>query len=290
MHIGAHISSAGGLPKVFDRARAIGAEAIQIFPSAPLQWRGPAYSDEHVEQFRKFHAEWPLPVFFHSAYLINLGSSDEALLARSVESLKQALTWADRLGVNGTIFHVGSHLGAGWDGTLTKQICRLMREALDSAPNDRLLVMENNAGQGNCIGGTWEELAEIVHGLDADPRLGICIDTCHALAMGYDLATASGCEKAMAGFDRLIGFDRLVAVHANDSKMPLGGLRDRHENIGDGHIGLDGFANIMRHPAFATVPFFLEVPGLNGKGPDLENVMRLKAIRAGVGLPAPESA
>jgi deoxyribonuclease-4 len=290
MHLGAHISSAGGLPKVFERARAIGAEAMQIFPSAPQQWRAPAYSDEHVDQFRALHAEWPLPVFFHSVYLINLGATDEALLARSVESLKQALTWAERLGVRGTIFHVGSHLGAGWDGALAKQVARLMREALDAAPNDALLVMENNAGQGNCIGGTWDELAEIIHALDDDPRVGVCIDTCHALAMGYDLATAQGCETAMADFDRLIGFDRLVAVHANDSKMPLGGLRDRHENIGDGHMGLDGFANIMRHPAFADVPFFLEVPGLTGSGPDLENVMRLKAIRAGVGLPAPAGA
>lgn len=254
-----------------------------MFPSAPQQWRAPAFSDALVDDFRTKHAESGLPVFFHAVYLINLGSKDEALLGRSVESLKQSLLWAERLGAEGSIFHVGSHLGQGWDGELTKQVCRLMREALDAAPNSVRLVLENNAGQGNCIGGKWSELGAIIRGLDNDPRLGICIDTCHALAMGYDLTTESGCQQAMDEFDAEIGFERLVAVHANDSKMPLGGLRDRHENIGDGHIGLDGFAAIMRHPAFANVPFLLEVPGLKGTGPDLENVMRLKAIRAGVG-------
>lgn len=288
MHIGAHISSAGGLPKVFERAHAIGAEAMQIFPSAPQQWRAPAFTDEHVAQFRELHESNPLPVFFHCIYLINLGSADEALLERSVESLKQALSWAERLGVEGAIFHLGSHLGAGWDGAMSKNICALLMRVLDASPPSRKLVFENNAGQGNCIGGRWDELGSIIHGLDNDPRLGICIDTCHALAMGYDIATPAGCDAAMDEFDREIGIERLVAVHANDSKMPLGGLRDRHENIGDGHIGLEGFATIMRHPAFANVPFFLEVPGLDGKGPDIENVMRLKAIRAGVGLPAPE--
>jgi deoxyribonuclease-4 len=288
LHIGAHISSAGGLPKVFDRAKAIGAEAMQIFPSAPQQWKAPAFTDEHVAGFRELHAANPMPVFFHCIYLINLGSADEALLERSVESLKQALSWAERLGAEGAIFHLGSHLGAGWDGEMTKNVCRLLTRVLEASPTGRKLVFENNAGQGNCIGGRWEELGSIIRGLDNDPRLGICIDTCHALAMGYDIATKAGCEKAMDEFDREIGAERLVAVHANDSKMPLGGLRDRHENIGDGHIGLEGFATVMRHPAFANVPFFLEVPGLDGKGPDLENVMRLKAIRAGVGLPAPE--
>lgn len=287
MRIGAHISSAGGVTKVFDRARAIGAEAVQIFPSAPQQWRAPSFTDEQVAEFRSLHAESGMPAFFHAVYLINLGSADEALLGRSVESLKQSLFWAGQLGISGTIFHVGSHLGVGWDESLTRQVCRLMRQVLDGAPNDALLLLENNAGQGNCIGGKWAELGAIIRGLEGHPRLGVCLDTCHALAMGYDIATPAGCEAAMDDFDREIGFDRLVAVHANDSKMPLGGLRDRHENIGDGHIGLEGFAAIMRHPAFSDVPFLLEVPGLAGSGPDVENVMRLKAIRAGVGLPPP---
>jgi deoxyribonuclease-4 len=286
MRIGAHISSAGGVQKVFERARAIGAEAVQIFPSAPQQWRAPAFTDEQVAQFRETHEESAMPVFFHAPYLINLGSKDEALLGRSVECIKQSLLWAEKLGATGTIFHVGSHLGNGWDDELVANIARHIREALDAAPNDARLVLENNAGQGNCIGGTWAELGAIFRALDNDPRLGVCLDTCHAFAMGYDITGSEACAKAMDEFDQEIGLDRLLAVHANDSKMPLGGLRDRHENIGDGHIGLDGFATIMRHAAFSQIPFFLEVPGLDGKGPDIENVMRLKAIRAGVGAPA----
>lgn len=153
---------------------------------------------------------------------------------------------------------------------------------MERAPNDSLVILENSAGQGNCIGRSFAELGTLIRGLDNDPRVRVCIDTCHALAMGYDLATSEGCELAMEEFDREVGFDRLAAVHANDSKMPLGGVRDRHENIGDGHIGVDGFACLMSHRAFADVPFLLEVPGIDGKGPDAENVNRLKRIRDGI--------
>jgi len=288
MHIGAHISSAGGIHKVFERADAIGAEAIQIFPSAPQQWKAPVISDEQAGLFREGLQASGKPAFFHGVYLVNLGSSDEALLERSVTSLSAYLDWAGKLGVRGTIFHVGSHLGRGWDDELVAQVCGLMRRVLDAAPNDSLLVIENNAGQGNCVGATFEEIGAIIRGLDSDKRVAVCLDTCHALAMGYDIATTKGCDAAMKTFDKEIGLERLVAVHANDSKMPLGGTRDRHENIGDGHIGLEGFACVMRHKAFRDVPFFLEVPGFDGKGPDIENVMRLKALRAGIGIPAPE--
>ena len=288
MHIGAHVSSAGGIQKVFERAEAIGAEAIQIFPSAPQQWKAPVITDEQANAFREAREASEKPIFFHGVYLVNLASADEALLERSVTSLTAYLEWAGRLGVHGAIFHVGSHLGAGWDDALVKQICGLMRRVLDGAPNDALLVIENNAGQGNCVGATFGQIGELIRGLDNDQRVGVCIDTCHAFAMGYDIATPAGCDAAMEEFDREIGLSRLVAVHANDSKMPLGGTRDRHENIGEGHIGLDGFASVIRHPAFRDVPFFLEVPGFDGKGPDIENVMRLKAIRAGAGIPAPD--
>jgi deoxyribonuclease IV len=287
MRVGAHVSSAGGILKVFDRATQIGAETIQIFPSAPQQWKAPVIADDHAVQFRQRLAESGMPAFFHGVYLINFGSKDEALLARSVLSLTESLNWAARLGVIGTVFHVGSHLGAGWDDALLRQVCGCIRRALDGAPTESLLLLENNAGQGNCIGGKWEELGAILRGLDNDPRVRICIDTCHALAMGYDVTNDAGVEAAMASFDHEIGVGRIAAVHANDSKQPLGGLRDRHENIGDGHIGLDGFAAVMRHPAFREIPFLLEVPGVDGKGPDRDNIMRLKAIRAGVGIPAP---
>lgn len=278
MRIGAHVSSAGGPANAFPKAAEIGAEALQVFISAPQQWRLPALKDEQVDAFLERKEAAGIPVFFHGIYLMNFASQDPGILEKSVASLTSYLQWADRLGVVGTVFHVGSHLGAGFDAMLP-QMCRLLRECLEGAPNDTLLILENSAGQGNCCGKDWAELGALVRGLDNDPRVAVCIDTCHAFAMGHDLATPEGCELAMTEFDHEIGLDRLVAVHANDSKMPLGGVRDRHENIGDGQIGYDGFRTIMAHPAFADVPFLLEVPGIDGKGPDAENIARLKRLR-----------
>ncbi len=286
MRIGAHVSSAGGPAGVFARAAEIGAEAVQLFISAPQQWRPPAISDDQVAAFQAARQAADVPVFFHGVYLVNLASDDGALLGRSVGSLKQYLKWGDTLGTVGTIFHVGSHKGAGFE-TVLPQVCAKIGEVLEYAAGEQLLIIENNAGQGGGVGITFAEIGAIIRGAGGHPRLRVCLDTCHAYAMGYDLATPEGCALAMEEFEREIGFDRLVAVHANDSKTPLGGMRDRHENIGDGHIGYDGFRAIMRHPAFRDVPFLLEVPGIEGGGPDAENLNRLKAIRAELGIPAP---
>lgn len=284
MRIGAHVSSAGGPLKSFERAAAIGAEAVQLFISAPQQWKAPTISEDVVAKFNEAREASGLPCFFHGVYLINLASLDAALCDRSVDSLVAYLDWGSKLGAEGTIFHVGSHLGRGLDEACIAQISGLLRAVLDRSETESKLILECNAGQGGCIGGTFTELGLLVREAGGDERLAVCIDTCHAFAMGYDIRTDEGTHAAMDEFERELGFARLVAVHANDSKQPLGGLRDRHENIGDGFIGLDGFAAVMRHPAFADVPFLLEVPGLQGNGPDIENVMRLKALRAGVGI------
>lgn len=286
MRVGAHVSNAGGVEKIFERAAALEAEAIQTFLTAPQQWREPKLKDGQLEEFRALHAEAGVPVFLHGVYLINLASDDEVKYGKAIESLKQYLTVGGELGCVGTIFHVGSHLGRGFEAVLPGIVAG-MKEALDFADNDSLLIMENNAGQGNCVGATFKELGDFIRAMDNDPRVRVCLDTCHAFAMGYDLRTEDGCAAAMDEFDREIGLDRLVAVHANDSKGPLGGVKDRHENIGEGEIGLDGFRSVMSHPAFAEVPFLLEVPGLEKAGPDLENINRLKTIRAEVGAPSP---
>jgi deoxyribonuclease IV len=278
MRIGAHVSSAGGPQNAFPKALEMGAEALQVFLSAPQQWRLPALKDEQTEAFVRAREEAGIPVFFHAIYLINFGSQDEAILEKSVASLASYLDYAGKLGAAGTVVHVGSHLGAGFEG-VCDQACRLLRKALEAADNGTRLLLENNAGQGNCMGRSFGELGTLIRGLDNDPRVGVCFDTCHAFAMGYDIAAKEGCELAMSEFDREVGFDRLWAVHANDSKMPLGGVRDRHENIGDGHIGYEGFRTLMAHPAFAEVPFLLEVPGMLDKGPDAENIQRLKRLR-----------
>lgn len=291
MRIGAHIKSSGAPRLIFDRAVGMGAEAIQMFISAPQQWKPPAWKDEDVAEFRAAHAQHPeIPVFMHGVYLINLAAADDpVLLNRSTGSLKQYLKWGASLGAVGTIFHIGSHKGAGFDAR-REQICRAMLDALEYANNDSLLIIENNAGQGGGVGCSFEEIGAVIRGCDGHPQVRVALDTCHAFAMGYDLASADGCEKAMAEFDREIGLDRLVAVHANDSKTPLGGVRDRHENIGDGEIGYDGFRTIMSHAAFHDLPFLLEVPGIDGTGPDQENIDRLKRLRAEAGAPGPEVA
>lgn len=286
MRIGAHVSNAGGVENIFERAAALEAEAIQTFLTAPQQWRAPRLKDGQLEEFRALHAEAGVPVFVHGVYLINLASDDDTKYSKAIESLKQYLTIGGQLGMVGTIFHVGSHLGRGFEAVVPG-IVKGMREALEAADNDSLLIMENNAGQGNGVGTTFKELGDIIRAMDNDPRVRVCIDTCHAFAMGYDLRTEAGCAEAMEEFEREVGFERLAAVHANDSKGPLGGVKDRHENIGDGEIGLDGFRAVMAHPAFADVPFLLEVPGIEKDGPDLENVERLRAIRREVGAPIP---
>jgi deoxyribonuclease-4 len=288
MRIGAHVSSAGGHHLVFERARKIGAEAVQLFISAPQQWKTPEVGEEQAAAFQAARAKYQMPAFFHGVYLINFGSPDEALLARSLASLKHYRRAAAAMGAVGTVFHVGSHLGAGFEDGLVRRIAGMLREVLEDDPgNDTLLILENNAGQGNYIGGHFGELGAIIRSLDNDPNVAVCIDTCHAFAMGYDLATPGGCDRAMDEFEREVGFARLAAVHANDSKMPMGTFRDRHANIGEGTIGTDGFRCLMSHRAFADVPFLLEVPGFAGTGPDAKNVRRLKQLRKEAGAPEP---
>lgn len=274
---------------MFERAREIGAEAVQLFISAPQQWKAPSLDNEQVERFNRLREASGLPAFFHGVYLVNLGSRDEALLDRSAESLRSYRHFAGQMGVTGTIFHVGSHLGAGFDGAMVERIAGMLRDVLDAEPdNPSLLILENNAGQGSCIGGKFGELGVIIRAAGNHPALAVCLDTCHAYAMGYDLATPAGCAAAMQEFNREIGFGRLAAVHANDTKQPLGTFRDRHENIGEGHIGLEGFRALMTHPAFREVPFLLEVPGFDGNGPDAKNVRRLKRIRSELGIASPK--
>ncbi|GIW17351.1 MAG: putative endonuclease 4 [Tepidiforma sp.] len=289
MRIGAHVSSAGGPHLVFERARAIGAEAVQLFISAPQQWKLPALTDEQVARFNRVREAAAMPVFFHGVYLMNFGSQDPAVLEKSHASLLAYHRCAGRMGIVGTIFHVGSHLGAGFDGAMVERIAGMLTAVLEDDPaNPALLILENNAGQGNCIGGKFGELGAIIRAMGSPPRAGICLDTCHAYAMGYDIATPAGLEAALEEFDRELGLSRLVAVHANDTKLPIGTFRDRHENIGEGHLGLEGFRTIIGHPAFAEVPFLLEVPGFEGDGPDRKNVQRLKRLRSAAGLPAPK--
>jgi deoxyribonuclease-4 len=282
MKVGAHVSASGGLAKAFDRALAIGAETIQIYGSAPQSWRVTEHSDADVERFRARGAETGIqPVFIHGAYLVNLGTADPTLLSRSVGSLKFSLKLCSRIGAGGLIFHIGSHKGSGFEAVLG-QIVDSVRAALDATPDDARLILENSAGMGGSVGSKFSELGAILRQVDS-PRVKVCLDTQHSYAAGYDVASAEGLEATIEEFEREVGLDALVALHANDSKIPLAGGVDRHENIGEGQIGRDGFLTIMRHPAFRAVPFILEVPGFERKGPDKENVDILRELRREAG-------
>jgi deoxyribonuclease IV len=279
MRIGAHVSTAEKLDKCLDRAQALGCETLQIFASAPQSWRAISHTNEAMAELRRRCGECENPpLFVHGIYLINLATADEAHLERSAKSLAAALAFCEATGARGVIFHVGSHKGAGFDNVLP-QISRVMREAIDSVPGEALIIVENSAGAGATVGGTLPEVGAIIRAIDR-PRVGVCLDTCHLFASGYDLRTDAAVAATMDEFAREVGTERLVAVHANDSKGDLGGGKDRHENIGHGAIGLDGFRAIMAHAAFRDVPFLLEVPGMDGKsGPDQENVEVLRGIR-----------
>ena len=283
MKIGAHVSTAGGISKAVTRGVEIGCEAIQIFGSAPQTWAFKPVPEAEVEAFRRKIADAEMgPVFLHAIYLINLGTSDEAILQKGIQSLINYVNLAADIGAEGVVFHPGSHKGVGYEAIFTQTVAAI-QQALDNSTEGPCLAVENMAGMGQHIGAKFEELGRIIEAVN-NPRLKVCLDTQHTFAAGYDLTTAQGIEDMIGQFDETIGLPKLVAVHANDSKRPCGSGVDRHDNIGEGFIGEAGFATIMGHPSFSQVPFFLEVPGFEGKGPDRKNIDILKAIRQQVGL------
>jgi deoxyribonuclease-4 len=283
MKLGAHVSTAGGLSTAFGRATEIGAETVQIFASSPRAWKFRAPSGDQIEEFRTERASSDVgPVFIHGSYLVNVGGDPE-ILAKSVDSLTLNMAAASALGVSGVIFHGGSHLGKGFDAVLG-QSADALKQVLTDSPDDVWLIIENSAGMGAHVGSSFEEIGRMVEAIDSE-RVKVCLDTQHCYAAGYNLGDPEGVASAMAEFDRHVGLERLVAVHANDTKTDLGSGVDRHENIGDGHIGVDGFEVIMGFPAFRDVPFLLEVPGVDKKGPDKANLDELKAIRLRLGIP-----
>ena len=282
MRIGAHVSTSGGVDKAIDRALDLGAETIQVFSGAPQAWKRKTYKAEEVADYKKKVAETGIaPAFIHGLYLMNFASQNPDQLAKSYEAIVAEMQAASLIGAKGVIFHLGSHKGAGYESCV-EQVIDYCRRILEATPDDAWLILENAAGQGGAVGSRFAELGRIARESGSD-RVRICMDTQHTFAAGYDIKTPGGLEKALAEFDEDIGLERLVAVHANDSKIPLGGGVDRHANIGEGHIGRDGFVNIMSHAAFADVPFLLEVPGFEDTGPDKQNVEILKELRTQAG-------
>lgn len=279
MRLGGHVSISGGLERAFERGSDISAECLQIFVAAPQQWRSANHSDESVDKYHQArHRSGLDPILLHALYLINLASPDPALRQKSADALVSQLSWADRLGAMGVVVHVGSSMGDPIDEGI-ERAAGAIADVLERAPGSAPLLLETTAGGKNSVGGRFEHLSALIDRLDRSPRLRVCLDTCHIFAAGYPCLTPADLDQTLGEFDRVLGLDRLTALHLNDSKDAFGSHRDRHENIGDGQIGLDGFRAVVNHPSLRHVPGFLEVPGLDGKsGPDVENLRRLRGL------------
>ena len=283
MKIGAHVSTAGGISNAVGRAKKNGCEAIQIFGSSPQTWGFKAVPGEQIELFKQSIADAGIgPVFLHAIYLINLGTPNEDSLKKGINSLIKYMNLAADIGAADVIFHPGSHGGREYDAVLPQTVDAI-KTVLDASPYVPCLAVENMAGMGQHIGAKFDELCGILKAVDS-PRLKICLGTPRAFAAGYDLTNSQGIKAMLDELDAGPGSASVAALHANDFKRVCGSGVDRHDNIGDRFIGEEEFAAIMGDPAFVEFPFFLEVPGFEGNGPDKRNIDIFKTIRKQVGL------
>ena len=277
MKFGAHVSGSGSLDLAFDRAKDLGADCFQTFLSPPQQWVKPSLKPEVVEKFKQKAIETGIgPNFIHGTYLISLGTSNPEHLQKSIDWLVYALDAASQLGVQGVIFHLGSHKGAGF-AAIKEQVIQALSEVLQNAKGEVQLILETSAGAGGNIGGQFNQLGELLKAVN-DPRAKICLDIQHVFAAGYEIHTKIGLEMAIEEFDREIGLENLVVVHVNDSKTEFSSGKDRHDNIGAGAIGSDGFGQLLQHPVFKNLPLILEVPGFENTGPDVKNLSILRSL------------
>ncbi len=264
--IGAHMSIAGGIHKAFERGESVGCRTLQIFLKNSNRWDARPLSAEDRELFAAARARTGIgPVVAHDSYLINLASPDAALREKSLRAFMEEMGRANFLGVPYLVLHPGAHMGTG-EREGCARVAAALDRALDEVGPPVVPLLENTAGQGSTLGRSFEELASILDRVGAGDRVGVCFDTAHAFAAGYDLRTKRGYDAVMREFDRLIGVGRIRAFHVNDSKKGLGSRVDRHCDIGKGHLGLDPFGWLMNDRRFFAIPKILETP----KGPELE--------------------
>jgi len=278
MPLGAHMSIAGGVDKAILRGQSIGCETIQVFTKSSNRWRAKPLVPEEIARFKQAREESGInPVFGHTSYLINLGSPDEDLWQKSVDSFLVEMERCAALGLPYLVMHPGAHMGAGEDVGL-RRIGRALDEILARTEGSGVIILlETTAGQGSNIGYRFEHLARLIEESAYPDRLGVCFDTCHAFAAGYDLRTPEAFHRTFEEFDALIGIGRLKAIHLNDSRGDLGSRIDRHEHIGLGKLGLEPFRLLLNDPRFRNLPMVLETP----KGPDMkEDVMNLATLRS----------
>lgn len=274
MHVGAHVSIAGGVDNAVPRQLDVGGNCGQIFTTSPQVWAQPDISEEEAERFREDTVEeLDGPWVIHSSYLVNLCTPKEDLREKSVASMQAELDAAELLDVEFVNVHLGAHTGAGVEGGLENAA-----EALDALeiPEGVTILIESDAGSGTKLGGEFEHLAEVLEASEHD--LDVCIDTAHAFAAGYDLSTTEMVEKTVEEFDEVVGLEHLRCIHLNDSKHACGTNKDEHAHVGEGLIGVEGMEAIINHPDLAEVPLVLETPTEDGKSYEW-NIDRVRELR-----------
>ena len=277
MLFGGHCS--GGIKKAIDNAVAIGADAVQLFVQSPRTWRFPEHQPDDIARFRARREETGIEsVVVHALYLVNLGAPDDTIYDKSVETMRLTVDAACAIGADAVVFHVGSHLGAGFEAGL-ERVVPAIGQVLDRCSETTWLLMENTAGAGGTIGRSVDELAAIYDALDGHPRLGVCLDSCHLYVSGCDVTDEAAVDSVLDDIDARMGLDRLRVLHVNDSKAPLGSNRDRHDNIGEGLMG-EGLGTFLASPRLQGLPALLEVPGKDGHGPDADEVRKLRELHA----------
>ena len=274
--IGGHVSTGGGLQNAITNTLALGGNAMQIFAGSPRMWARSLYSQQIAENFRLLTKNYDLkPIYIHALYLTNLASDNPELLAKSKKALITDMQNSAAIGSSGVVLHIGSHQGRGWPASRTLVI-ESIQEVLENTPKESILLLENSAGQQGKIG-SLPELKDILTAISS-ARLRVCLDTAHAYEAGYNFVTPEGLSIWLKEIESTIGLDKIELLHLNDSKTPLGSGRDNHQNIGEGFIGETGLKNLINHPKLSQLPLILEVPGLDGSGPDKANIDRVKAL------------
>jgi len=287
--LGAHCSTAGGLPTAAVEAKSLRCEAVQVFLKSNRQWAMRDLAEGEAEGFREGLARAGVRgVLAHGTYLVNLAATDRAVAKKSRDCFLAEARRAAEVGIDALVFHPGAHLGAGEEAGF-RRVAAGLKEALAATKGAKVrLLLENAAGQGTTLGTRFEDLARMMELAGDDPRLGACLDTCHAFAAGHDLSTDGGYDAVMADIDRTVSLGRIHAVHLNDSKQGLGSRLDRHANVGEGVLGRTAFRRIVNDPRLADVPMVLETPGgLDGYRRDLKILRRLRNAASSAASPPP---
>jgi deoxyribonuclease IV len=278
MLIGAHVSTAGGLVQAHERGVERGCQAIQVFNQSPRQWRPTSWKPDDIAEFLELMKDGPIEsITIHAVYLINPATKDMEMRAKSAASLIHALRMGDEIGADGVVLHAGSTVGEPHDEALPR-VGEMLKHALAESDGCRLLL-ENTAGAGNTLGRSFQELQALIDLAGGDRRIGLCLDSCHMLASGFDIRTADKLEEVVDRCVRIVGLRRLRCLHLNDSQTPLGSNRDRHAPPGDGELGPRGCGAFLSEPRFEKLPVLFEGPGVEGKAPAKADVDRMKELR-----------